>query len=162
MTTRQDTSFRGGGWTFTEWFFGIVGGIAAFLGLFILFGPDDEYVGLGGDLAWRVADISDVWMYSLLVGGFVLLGIAVYMAIVGRNRPKIEATPLSDLMLHVGVFVAVNAFVWIQDYAIGGGLDYALWMTIPWGIGLAIHAATYFLRPKPVDVPAPEKELQHH
>ncbi len=39
---------------------GIVGGIAAFLGLFILFGPEDEYVGLGGDFSWRVGDISSV------------------------------------------------------------------------------------------------------
>lgn len=165
MVSRQDTSMRGGGWTLTEWIFGIIGGIAAFLGLFIMFGPEEEYVGLGGDLSWRVADISSAWMYSLLIGGFVLLGIAISMAIVGRNRPRVESTPLSDLVLHAGVFTAVNAFVWAQDFAIGGGLDYALWMTVPWGIGLAIHAGAYFFGPKPVETLAErseERELQHH
>jgi len=164
VVSRQDTSVEGGGWIFTEWLFGIVGGIAAFLGLFIMFGPVDEYVGLGGDLSWRVGDISDAWMYSLLVGGFALLGIAVSMAIVGRRRPKVDSTPLGDLVFHAGIFTVVNAFVWIQDFAIGGGLDYALWVSIPWAVGLAIHAGVYFFGPKPVEVPAPEKtrELQHH
>lgn len=37
----------------------------------------------------------------------------------------------------------MNAFIWIQDIAIGGGVSYAYWITIPWGIGLAIHATTY-------------------
>jgi hypothetical protein len=144
---------------------GIVGGIAAFLGLFILFGPEDEYVGLGGDFSWRVGDISSVWMYSLLVGGFALLAIAVFMAVVGRNRPRVESTPFSDLVLHAGVFTAVNAFVWIQDFAIGGGLDYAFWLTIPWAIGLAIHAGFYFFGPKAADTLPEEvatKELQHN
>lgn len=164
MVPRQDTSYRGRGWSFTEWFSGIIGGIAAFLGLFVMFGPEDEYVGLGGDLSWRVGDISDAWMYSLLIGGFVLLGIAVSMAIVGRHRPSVESTPFSDLMLHAGVFTAVNAFVWIQDFAIGGGLDYALWLTIPWAFGLAIHAGMYLFGPKPIEATAPkkERELLHH
>ena len=146
MVSRQDTSVKGGGWIFTEWLTGIVGGIAAFLGLFIMFGPEDEYVGLGGDLAWRVGDISNAWMYSLLIGVAVV------------------AAAVVDLVLHAGVFTVVNAFVWIQDFAIGGGLDYALWVTIPWAVGLAIHAGVYFFGPKPVEAPAPEKtqELLHH
>jgi hypothetical protein len=63
------------------------------------------------------------------------------------------------------VFPPVNAFVWIQDFAIGGGLDYAYWVTIPWAIGLAIHAAIYFFGPKPTEAlpeNVSEKELQHH
>ena len=164
MVTRQDTSVKGGGWIFTEWLFGIVGGIAAFLGLFVMFGPEDEYVGLGGDLSWRVGDISDAWMYSLLIGGFALLVIAIAMAIAGRTRPSADSTPLGDLVLHAGIFTVVNAFVWIQDFAIGGGLDYALWVTIPWAVGLAIHAGAYFFGRKPIEAPAVEKEreLQHH
>jgi hypothetical protein len=145
--------------------FGIVGGVAAFLGLFIMFGSEDEYVGLGGDLSWRVGDISSAWMYGLLVGGFVLLAAAIFMAVIGRNRPRVESTPLSDLILHAGVFTAVNAFVWIQDFAIGGGLDYAYWLTIPWAIGLAIHAGLYFFGPKTAEsLPerAEHKELQLH
>ncbi len=167
MVSRQDTSYKtgGSGWSFTEWLFGIVGGIAAFLGLFIMFGSEDEYVGLGGDLSWRVGDISSAWMYGLAFGGLALLAIAIFMAVAGRNRPRVESTPLSDLVLHAGVFIAVNAFVWIQDFAIGGGLDYAYWLTIPWAIGLAIHAGVYFFGPKPAAALPEEtakRELQHH
>ena len=161
---RQDTSFKGGGYSFAEWLLGIVGGIAAFLGLFIMFGPEEEYVGLGGDLSWRVGDISDAWMFGLLIGGFALLGVAVYLAIVGRDRPRAESSQLGDLVLHAGIFTAVNAFIWLQDLAIGGGLDYALWVTIPWAVGLAIHAGVYFFGPKPIEAPARDeaRELQHH
>lgn len=37
----------------------------------------------------------------------------------------------------------VNAFVWVQDIALGDGVNYAWWITIPWGIALAAHAITY-------------------
>ena len=37
----------------------------------------------------------------------------------------------------------VNAFLWLQDLATGGGLEYAYWTTIPWGIGLLAHAIAY-------------------
>lgn len=127
------------------WLTGIMGGVAAFLGLFILFGPEDESVGLGGDLSWRVGDISNAWMYGLLIGGAVFLAGAVAMAVAGRKRMPVASSPLTDLLLHAGIFIAVNALVWIQDLAIGGGIDYALYMTIPWGIGLLIHGTVYAL-----------------
>ncbi len=37
----------------------------------------------------------------------------------------------------------VNRFIWLQAIAIGGGMEYAYWVTIPWAIGLAIHALAY-------------------
>jgi hypothetical protein len=37
----------------------------------------------------------------------------------------------------------VNALIWLQDIATGGGVEYAYWITIPWGIGLTIHATAY-------------------
>ncbi len=33
----------------------------AFLGVFILVADEDQYVGIGGDLSWRVGDISSAW-----------------------------------------------------------------------------------------------------
>ena len=139
----------GGGpaWHFAEWLLGIVGGIAVFLGLFTLFASDDSSIGLGGDWSWQAGEISSAVTYGLLIGGGILLLAAVAMIVMGRHRVKPDARgdrALSDLVWHSGVFLVVNAFIWVQDIAIGGGLDYAYWVTVPWGIGLAIHAVTYY------------------
>ena len=131
---------------FVEWLAGIVGGIALFLGLFIMFAGDDSSVGLGGEWSWTVGEISDAWMYGLLIGGAVLLLAAFAMVMMRAGmteEPRSQATDLSELLWHAGIFAAVNAFIWIQDIAIGGGVNYAYLITIPWGIGLAIHATTY-------------------
>ncbi len=58
-----------------------------------------------------------------------------------RARQRVEDR--NGLMIHAVVFVLVNGFLWIQDLLAGGGIDWAYWTTIPWGIGLAIHAAVY-------------------
>lgn len=136
----------GPGWHFTEWLLGIVGGIGVFLGLFTLFASDDSSIGLGGDWTWEVGEITNVWKYVFLFGGAVLVAIAIGMAFVGRHRVRPAAridSELNNLIWHAGIFVAVNAFIWLQDIALGGGVDYALWTTIPWGIGLIIHAFAY-------------------
>lgn len=136
----------GPGWHFAEWLLGIVGGIAVFLGVFTLVAGDDSSIGLGGDWSWEVAEISTSVTYGLLIGGGVLLAVAVAMILMGRHRARPTADgdrALTDLMVHTGAFLVVNTFLWAQDIAIGGGLDYAYWITIPWGIGLAIHAVTF-------------------
>lgn len=128
---------------FAEWLFGIAGGIALFLGLFIMFAGEDSSVGLGGEWSWTVGEITDAWMYGLLIGGAVLLMTAlgmVMMRVGTTDEPRRQPSDLYDLLWHAGIFLAVNAFIWIQDIAIGGGLEYAYWITIPWGVGLAIHA----------------------
>ena len=72
----------------TEWISGIIGGIAVFLGLFVLFAGEDHYVGIGGDVSWRVGDISLWWAYGLLIGGLVLLAIVVVLVLQGRRRRR--------------------------------------------------------------------------
>jgi hypothetical protein len=130
---------------FAEWFLGIVGGISTFLGLFILFADADQYVGIGGDMSWRVGDISSAWAYGLLAGGVVLLAIALTMVYFARGgQHRTESTDLTDLVWHAGIFLVVNAFLWAQDIIVGGGLEYAYWTTIPWAIGLVIHAGAYY------------------
>ena len=62
-----------------------------------------------------------------------------------EERAQKRVKEFSDLMWHVAAYVIVNAFLWIMDFAQGGGLEWAYWVTIPWGIGLAFHAAAYFL-----------------
>ena len=158
---------RGYGWKAAEWLMGVFGGVAAFLGFFIMFGPEDDTVGLGGDVAWQVESISSAWMYGLLIGGLVLLAGTVFMVIAGRSRSPVAATPRGDLLWHTSVFILVNAFVWAQDFALGTGLDYAYLITIAWGVGLAIHAFRYFSGALEAEtMPAADsrerKELQHH
>lgn len=141
------TQERGPSWTFTEWLLGIVGGIGVFLGLFILFAGEDQYVGIGGDLSWRVGDITSAWAYGLLIGGGVLLLVGLVMIVLGHQRADerhTHSSALSELLWHAGIFAVVNAFIWVQDIAIGGGVDYAYWVTIPWAIGLAIHAVSVY------------------
>jgi hypothetical protein len=131
--------------TFMVWLMGIVGGIAAFLGVFILVAGDDQYVGIGGDLSWRVGDIAAGWAYGLLIGGAVLLLISLGTLIVTRRSHR-SAQPagdaLSSLVWHALIFTVVNAFIWFQDIVLGDGLNYAYWITIPWAVGLGIHAVT--------------------
>lgn len=156
---------RSQSWGFGEWILGIFGGIATFLGLFILLADEDQFVGFGGDWAWRVGDIDTVWAYVLLITGVVLLFGALAMVYAGRRRTPVPSTPMTDLLLHAVVFFVVNAFIWVQDFASGGGLEYAYWVTIPWGAGLAIHALAVLFRgptPIPEKVPEKERELQYH
>ena len=156
----------------TKWVVGIVGGIAAFLGLFIMFGPENEYLGLGGDtLTWRVGDIEAAWGYGLLIAGVVLLAatVALMMGDVRHPRARREQSEFAGLMWHTAIFVVVNAFLWIQDIAAGGGLEYAYWISIPWAVGLLSHAGAYLYSTRTVEEPVvgavretPSKELQHH
>ena len=156
----------------SEWVLGIVGGIAVFLGLFMLFGGEDQYLGLGGDLTWRVGDISSAAAYWFLGGGVVLLLATVVVVIWDRRHPQVHRprSEFAGLMSHTGIFVVVNAFLWIQDIAAGGGLEYAYWTTIPWAIGLISHALAYaYWARKAEEAPferiaheEPSRELQHH
>lgn len=82
-------------------------------------------------------------------------------------RARKRAKDLSALLWHAGVFVLVNAFLWIQDIAAGGGLEYAYWTTIPWALGLGFHALAYFLGERRLEERtyerflAEEKEREH-
>ena len=86
----------------------------------------------------------------------------------GRARHRVKS--LSDLLWHSGFFVVVNAFLWIQDIVAGGGVEYAYWTTIPWGVGLLIHAVVFFYERSRFEsrkyeqylVQERERELQPH
>ncbi|MCJ7711680.1 MAG: 2TM domain-containing protein [Chloroflexi bacterium] len=47
-------------------------------------------------------------------------------------------------MWHGAVFLIVNAFLWFLDLR-EGGLEWAFWLTIMWGVALAFHVAWYFI-----------------
>ncbi len=123
----------------------IIGGIAAFLGAFIMFAGDDHYIGIGGDASWRVGDIDPAWGWTLLIGGalFLIVGVLIVVGYRRADRAMPVSNPRADVVAHTAVFVLVNALIWVQDFAIGGGLNYAWWITGPWAVWLAAHIATY-------------------
>lgn len=144
-TQSTSESASRGGLRVTRWVLAAVGGIAAFLGVFILIGGENQYIGIGGDVSWRVGDLDPLWGWGLLIGGAALLvaGVLAFRASRGRAGQQAPSSPRTDLIAHCTAFVLVNAFVWVQDIALGDGVNYAWWITIPWGIGLATHAITY-------------------
>jgi hypothetical protein len=161
---------RGPVWRFVTSMLTIFGAIALFLGFFVMFGSESSSIGLGGDVSWTIAEVSDAWMYGLLIAGGVTLAGALYLALAGRKRVRVESSPLADVVLHAWIFAIVNAFVWVQDLALDDGLDYAYWVTVPWGIGLAAHLVTSLrsARTRPPDMPRRDvpgdhevRELQH-
>lgn len=58
-------------------------------------------------------------------------------------RARKRAEDYMALVSHIGAFVAVNTFLWILDIVQGGGVDYAYWTTIPWGLGLGFHIMAF-------------------
>ena len=71
----------------TEWFLGILGVIAASMGVVLLTAGPDQFVGLGGSLLWRVGDIAPAWGYGLLIGGVISLVGAVVLRVTERRTP---------------------------------------------------------------------------
>jgi hypothetical protein len=64
-----------------------------------------------------------------------------------------RAKSLTDLLWHVGVFVIVNGFFWILDLLVGvSGIQWAYWITLFWGLGLAFHALSYAIAGRQVEV----------
>jgi hypothetical protein len=47
--------------------------------------------------------------------------------------------------MHTIIFVVVNSFLWVQDIVVTGGVNYVVWVTIPWAVGLGLHALTVAL-----------------
>ena len=74
---------------------------------------------------------------------------AAVLVVRDRRHPQ-PATPLeqsgwADVLVHAAAFVIANTFIWAQDVAIGEGVNYAPWVTIPWAIGLTVHTVLTYL-----------------
>ena len=50
----------------------------------------------------------------------------------------------SGLLWHLATFIIINGFLWAVD-AMQGGIDWAYWVTLSWGIGLLFHIAAYMI-----------------
>ncbi len=63
-----------------------------------------------------------------------------------ETRARERARYLTGLLWHAGAFVIINAFLWSLDLFLGqNGLQWAFWITAPWGLALAFHALAYFV-----------------
>lgn len=62
-----------------------------------------------------------------------------------EERAQRRFDEFAGLMWHLAAFIIVNAFLWGLDIIQGGGVQWAFWTTIPWGVGLAFHVAAYML-----------------
>ncbi len=49
-----------------------------------------------------------------------------------------------ELLRHIFVYVIVNGFLVVVWALSGAGYPWFLWVMAGWGLGLAIHAASYF------------------
>ena len=59
-----------------------------------------------------------------------------------RRRAKY----FTDLLWHIGAFAIINASFWAMDLFLGReGVQWAYWITIPWGIGLAFHVLAWLI-----------------
>ncbi|TIC87550.1 2TM domain-containing protein [Nocardioides sp. GY 10113] len=62
-----------------------------------------------------------------------------------------RARALTDLLWHVGAFLILNAFFWILDLVVGqSGLQWAFWLTLFWGLGLAFHVLSFLIEGRQV------------
>jgi hypothetical protein len=62
-----------------------------------------------------------------------------------EERARKRAKERTDVMWHVAAFVVINILLWVIDIGQGGGIDWAFWPTIGWGVGLAFHVASYVI-----------------
>jgi multisubunit Na+/H+ antiporter MnhB subunit len=86
--TRGSTS-RGGWQRVSRQIATVIGAIAVFLGLFILFAGDDQSVGIGGDWSWETGELSDWWGYGFLIGGVILLAGALFWVLSERRNRNV-------------------------------------------------------------------------
>jgi hypothetical protein len=146
MNARSSAVTTGATLRVSELELGILGGVALVMGVVVLFAGDEQYVGLGGEASWQVGDIGLAWALGLLAMGAAIILIDVALVRWDRHRSERAVAPSGreDLIVHTAMFVLVNAFIWTQDIVLSGGVNYAWWITVPWGIGLAVHAVAVF------------------
>lgn len=57
-----------------------------------------------------------------------------------EERAARRLKDINGFLWHAATFLIVNGFLWFID-VLDGGLDFAYWVTITWGIGVAFHLA---------------------
>jgi hypothetical protein len=61
-----------------------------------------------------------------------------------ENRAARRSGALTGVLWHLATFLIINSFLWFIDLG-QGGIEWAYWVTVTWGIAVAFHAAWYFI-----------------
>ncbi len=64
-------------------------------------------------------------------------------ATTGRSRKRVNQ--LRSIYIHLAIYLVVNIGLFALDLAQGDGLQWAQWVALGWGIGLAAHAVIVFV-----------------
>jgi hypothetical protein len=59
-------------------------------------------------------------------------------------RAARRAGSLTGVLWHLATFLIINGFLWFIDLQ-QGGLEWAYWVTVTWGIAIAFHVAWYVI-----------------
>lgn len=69
-----------------------------------------------------------------------------------REREARQIVRRRAFLLHLAVFAATNAFIFVVWLMVGGGFPWFLFVLFGWGIGLVAHGAAAYLLADPTDV----------
>lgn len=59
-------------------------------------------------------------------------------------RAKKRVVEMREFYSHFLVYICVNVVVYIVDIITGGGIEFAYWVTLGWGIGVVAHFFSVF------------------
>lgn len=65
---------------------------------------------------------------------------AEHTLITPEERAARRLRTINGFLWHGATYLIINAFLWFVDL-LNGSLDFAFWVSISWGIGLAFHLA---------------------
>ncbi|NYT16831.1 MAG: 2TM domain-containing protein [Methanomicrobiales archaeon] len=78
------------------------------------------------------------------------------------QRAKSQVEALKGFYSHLGVFIAVNALLFVINYLTSPGFWWFYWVTIFWGFGLLMHGLGVFSHGKIFTKAWEEKKIQEY
>ena len=100
----------------TEWIIGLIGAVAALIGVWMYYGPDDGTLTLFNS-SWTVTNITEGWAFGLLMGGGAFLAFAFGLYGYKLYKRDGEFTPavltLGILSLAALAGAVIYLFVWL-------------------------------------------------
>ncbi len=100
----------------TEWIVGLLGAVAALIGAWMYYGPEDGTLTLFNS-SWSATDITEGWAFALLMGGGVFLAFSFALAAYKLYKRDAEYTPA---VLTTGVLAlaalagaVIYLFIWL-------------------------------------------------
>lgn len=60
-----------------------------------------------------------------------------------EERARKRAEEWASVWWHVAAYVVINPFLWMLDWLPDERFQWVFWVTVPWGVALALHIAAY-------------------